>query len=319
MHLQNAQLGYAENQLVLSDVDLAIEAGMRLGLLGVNGAGKSTLVRALADGSTVLQGERLAHKDTRIGYFAQHQMDLLDANRSPLDHLLDLDRNKSEQELRNYLGGFDFAGERIFEPVGIFSGGEKARLVLALLIRQQPNLLLLDEPTNHLDLEMRQALSLALADYEGALIVIAHDRHLLRSVCDELLIVHDGRVEVFAETLDDYPAWLAQRAQQGQARLDSDTDSGSSRLSKKELRQAEAKRREVLKPLLQKVKKIEATMARLRMDIEMIEKLLHDDSLYSDPGRREELNTLVQRQAGARQDLAQAEEAWLEASEELEP
>ncbi|HET6564673.1 MAG TPA: ATP-binding cassette domain-containing protein, partial [Xanthomonadales bacterium] len=211
LHLEKAQLGYAKDRLVLQDVGLAIEAGMRIGLLGVNGAGKSTLVKALADGSTVLQGERLAHKDTRIGYFAQHQMELLDADRSPLDHLMDLDRSKSEQELRNYLGGFDFRDERIFEPVGPFSGGEKARLVLALLIRQRPNLLLLDEPTNHLDLEMRQALSLALADFEGALIVIAHDRHLLRSVCDELLIVHDGIVEPFDQTLDDYSAWLAQQ------------------------------------------------------------------------------------------------------------
>jgi len=321
MHLEKAQLGYADNPGVLKDVDLAIEAGMRLGLLGVNGAGKSTLVKALADGSTVLQGERLAHKDTRVGYFAQHQMDLLDAQRSPLDHLLDLDRSKPEQELRNYLGGFDFTGDRIFEPVGPFSGGEKARLVLALLIRQRPNLLLLDEPTNHLDLEMRQALSLALADYEGALIVIAHDRHLLRSVCDELLIVHDGIVDLFAETLDDYPAWLAKQAT-GSARAgiedSASQEGGGDKLSKKEQRQLEAKRREALKPLLQKVRKAEDAMARLRMEIELIEKKLHDDALYSDPSRREELNGLVQQQAQARQELAKAEETWLETSEELE-
>lgn len=318
MHLQGAQLGYAENQFVLKDVDLAIEAGMRLGLLGVNGAGKSTLVRALADGSTVLQGERLAHKDTRIGYFAQHQMDLLDAERNPLDHLLDLDRSRPEQELRNYLGGFDFAGERIFEPVGPFSGGEKARLVLALLIRQQPNLLLLDEPTNHLDLEMRQALSLALSDFEGALIVIAHDRHLLRSVCDELLIVHHGRVEEFTETLDDYPAWLAQQAQQHLAKDSPEAADGSNRLNKKELRQLDARRRESLKPLLQRVKKSEDAMTKWRREISTIEQQLHDDSLYSDPDRREELNTLVQKQAQARQQLEQQEEVWLEASEALQ-
>ncbi len=318
MHLQGAQLGYAENQFVLKDVDLAIEAGMRLGLLGVNGAGKSTLVRALADGSTVLQGERLAHKDTRIGYFAQHQMELLDADRSPMDHLLDLDRSKPEQELRNYLGGFDFAGERIFEPVGPFSGGEKARLVLALLIRQQPNLLLLDEPTNHLDLEMRQALSLALSDYEGALIVIAHDRHLLRSVCDELLIVHDGRVEEFTETLDDYPTWLAEQAQKRSAGVNTDADDSSNRLSKKELRQAEARRREELKPLLQKVKQAEDAMNRLRMEIEVIEKKLQDDTLYSRPERREELSQLVQQQGQARKQLQEQEEAWLEASEAVD-
>jgi len=316
MHLRGAQLGYSENQFVLRDVDLAIEAGMRLGLLGVNGAGKSTLVKALADGNTLQSGERVIHKDTRIGYFAQHQMDLLDARQSPLEHMLELDRSKPEQELRNYLGGFDFRDERIFEPVGPFSGGEKARLVLALIIRQRPNLLLLDEPTNHLDLEMRQALSLALSEYEGALIVIAHDRHLLRSVCDELLIVHDGVVEEFTETLDDYPAWLA-RQDSSPSSITDDTQ-GTEKLSKKEQRQAEARRREALKPLLQKIRKAEDAMSRLRMEIEFIEKKLHDDMLYSDPARREELNALVQRQTQARQELAQAEEAWLEASEELE-
>lgn len=318
MHLEKAQLGYAQNQFVLKDVDLAIEAGMRVGLLGVNGAGKSTLVKALADGSTVLQGERLAHKDTRIGYFAQHQMDLLEADRTPMDHLQDLDRSKPEQELRNYLGGFDFNGDKIFQKVGIFSGGEKARLVLALLIRQQPNLLLLDEPTNHLDLEMRQALSLALADYEGALIVIAHDRHLLRSVCDELLIVHDGVVDVFAETLDDYPAWLASQAQRRNAVESTDGSENNNKPSKKELRKVEAQRREALKPLLQKVKKAEEAMAKARMEIEVIEKKLHDDALYSDPGRRDELNGLVLKQARATQELIRAEENWLEASEALE-
>ena len=320
LHLERAQLGYGD-RVVLQDVDVAIQSGMRLGLLGVNGAGKSTLVKALADGSTLLQGERVIHKDTRIGYFAQHQMDLLDASRSPLDHLLDLDRSKPEQELRNYLGGFDFRDERIFEPVGPFSGGEKARLVLALLIRQRPNLLLLDEPTNHLDLEMRQALSLALADFEGALIVIAHDRHLLRSVCDELLIVHDGGVEPFDQTLDDYPAWLAQ---QERAQVATSNDSpalapqDNAKLNKKEQRQFEARRRDALKPLLQAVKKAEEAMARLRMEIELVEKKLHDDTLYSNPARREELTALVQQQAQARQQLESAEETWLQASEALE-
>ncbi|HET6565993.1 MAG TPA: ATP-binding cassette domain-containing protein, partial [Xanthomonadales bacterium] len=219
------------------------------------------------------------------------------------------------------LGTFGFRGDRVFEAIGPFSGGEKARLVLALLSYLRPNLLLLDEPTNHLDLEMRQALSLALADFEGALIVIAHDRHLLRSVCDELLIVHDGIVEPFDQTLDDYPAWLAQQ-EKSQAANSSEPATASSqenaKLNKKEQRQLEARRREALKPLLQKVKKAEETMSKARMEIELIEKKLHDDTLYSDPTRREELTELVQRQGQARQQLAQAEEAWLEASEELE-
>ena len=197
--LTDAVLGYedSEKHPVLNKVNLNLSAGDRIGLLGVNGAGKSTLVKALASGSTVLGGERVLSKDTEIGYFAQHQLELLKPEQSPIDHLRVHAPGDREQDHRNYLGRFGFSGERIFEPVAPFSGGEKARLVLALMIRQKPNLLLLDEPTNHLDLEMRQALSIALIEYAGALVVISHDRHLLRSVCDELLIVHDGIVDRF--------------------------------------------------------------------------------------------------------------------------
>ena len=195
-------------QPVLSDVSIKLAAGDRIGLLGVNGAGKSTLVKALASGSTLLDGERTLARDTRIGYFAQHQLDQLSPDHSPMDHLRERAPDEPELPLRKYLGSFGFSGERIFEPVAPFSGGEKARLVLALLIWEKPNLLLLDEPTNHLDLDMRQALSVALIEYAGALVVISHDRHLLRSVCDELWIVHDGIVDRFTESLDDYPAWL---------------------------------------------------------------------------------------------------------------
>ncbi len=219
--LTDAELGYeGANGVVLSQVNLHLSAGDRIGLLGINGAGKSTLVKALARGSTLLAGERVISKDTKIGYFAQHQLELLKPEDSPLDHLRVYAPADREQDHRNYLGRFGFSGERIFEPVAPFSGGEKARLVLALMIRQEPNLLLLDEPTNHLDLEMRQALSVALIEYSGALVVISHDRHLLRSVCDELLIVHDGSVERFTQSIDDYPAWLQAR-ESDQERRDS--------------------------------------------------------------------------------------------------
>jgi ATP-binding cassette subfamily F protein 3 len=208
--LMDATLGYGDD-IILENVNLNLSAGDRIGLLGVNGAGKSTLVKALSTGGTLLKGERLLSKDTKIGYFAQHQLELLHPERSPIDHLRDYAPADREQDHRNYLGRFGFSGERIFEPVAPFSGGEKARLVLALMIRQGPNLLLLDEPTNHLDLEMRQALSIALIEYTGALVVISHDRHLLRSVCDELLIVHDGIVDRFNRSIDDYPTWLKEQ------------------------------------------------------------------------------------------------------------
>ena len=208
--LDRAVLGY-DGAPVLSRVRLQVQAGDRIGLLGVNGAGKSTLVKGLADGSTLLDGERNVHQHTRLGYFAQHQLDQLNGLESPRWHVERAEPAMKEQDARNFLGRFGFPGERADEPVAPFSGGEKARLVLALLVLQRPNLLLLDEPTNHLDLDMRQALSMALLDYEGALVVIAHDRHLLRSVCEDLYIVHDGELEHFDDDIDHYPAWLRAR------------------------------------------------------------------------------------------------------------
>jgi len=316
LKLEDAELGY-ENP-VLSGINLSLVAGDRIGLLGVNGAGKSTLVKALADGSTLLQGERLLSRETKISYFAQHQLDQLNPDKSPIDHLREHSPDERESELRNYLGRFGFGGDLIFEPVAPFSGGEKARLVLALIIRQQPNLLLLDEPTNHLDLEMRLALSVALLEYSGAIVVISHDRHLLRSVCDELLIVHNGTVERFRQTLDDYPAWLkeqqilnAEPARSGKKKME--------RLpSKKQARQLEAQRRQRLKPLLDRVRDIEKLLAGNRMELEMLEKRLADETLYTDPGRKEEMTGLIKQQGSIKASLETLEWEWLEASEALE-
>ncbi len=320
--LTDAVLGYAEsdNGAVLRDVNLQIAAGDRIGLLGVNGAGKSTLVKALAAGSTMLDGERVLSKDTKIGYFAQHQLDLLRPEQSPIEHLREYARADREQDHRNYLGRFGFSGERIFEPVAPFSGGEKARLVLALMIRQEPNLLLLDEPTNHLDLEMRQALSVALIEYTGALIVISHDRHLLRSVCDELLIVHDGIVERFTRSLDEYPAWLKERD------LEASEDGGNAanaqtanrQPTKKEQRQAQAERRKRLKPLFDKVRVIETGLTRLRVELETLDERLADTNLYTEGGRAAELKQLLKDQADRKAEIQTLEWEWLEASEALE-
>ena len=322
LNLMDASLGYADsgNDPVLENVNLNLSAGDRVGLLGVNGAGKSTLVKALASGSTLLSGDRLLSKDTKIGYFAQHQLDLLDPEQSPLDHLRLYAPEDRESDMRNYLGRFDFGGERIFEPVALFSGGEKARLVLALMIRQKPNLLLLDEPTNHLDLEMRHALSVALIEYTGALVVISHDRHLLRSVCDELLIVHDGIVDRFDRSIDEYPAWLKeQKVQEGTKEVaDPATESSTPQLSKKQIRQQEAQRRQRLKPLYDKVRNVENQLATARDALNGVEKQLIDETIYADPNRQTELTELISNQTSLKSEIDTLEWNWMEASEALE-
>ncbi len=320
--LTDATLGYADNgeRPVLDNVTLNLMAGDRIGLLGVNGAGKSTLVKALASGSTMLSGDRVLSKDTNIGYFAQHQLDLLSPDQSPLDHLRLYAPGDRESDMRKYLGRFNFSGERIFEPVAPFSGGEKARLVLALMIRQEPNLLLLDEPTNHLDLEMRQALSVALIEYTGALVVISHDRHLLRSVCDELLIVHDGIVDRFSRSLDEYPAWLKEQQgnENGTQSDESDTEKQKPQVNKKLLRQQEAQRRQRLKPLTDKVRAIDKQLDSNRSELATIEASLSEDALYSDPDRTRDLADLVKKQGSLKSAIETLEWEWIEASEAVE-
>lgn len=315
--LMDATVGYGED-VILRDINLHLSAGDRIGLLGVNGAGKSTLVKALSTGSTLLEGERLLSKDTKIGYFAQHQLELLRPEQSPIDHLREYAPEDREQDHRNYLGRFGFTGERIFEPVAPFSGGEKARLVLALMIRQGPNLLLLDEPTNHLDLEMRQALSVALIEYTGALIVISHDRHLLRSVCDELLIVHDGIVDRFNRSLDDYPAWLREQEEKTEQAATKWQDSPVKGVNKKQLRQEQAQKRQRLKPLYDKVRNVEKQLATKRARLTELELSLADESIYSDQSRKDELTQLVRDQADVKSTIETLEWDWLQASEDLE-
>ena len=323
LKLEEVDVGYdkpGKEKPVLVGINLSLTAGDRIGLLGVNGAGKSTLVKALADGSTLLKGERLLSRETKIGYFAQHQLDQLNPDSSPIDHLRVASPAERESDLRDYLGRFGFRGDRIFDPVAPFSGGEKARLVLALIIRQRPNLLLLDEPTNHLDLEMRQALSIALVEYSGALVVISHDRHLLRSVCDELLVIYNGTLERFKQAVDDYPAWL--KEQQVSAKADtpalSTAKSMNSQPGKKQTRQLEAQRRQRLKPLLDRVRDVEQRLAANRMELEMLEKRLAEETLYTDPGRKEELTAMIKEQGTIKTTIEELEWEWLEASEALE-
>jgi ATP-binding cassette subfamily F protein 3 len=317
MQLEDVTAGYGQTAIV-SDIRLRLGAGDRIGLLGSNGAGKSTLVKSLVDGSTLLSGERTVNKHTRIGYFAQHQLDLLRMDCSPLWHMQQQAPEAREQELRNHLGRFGFQGDRITDPVAPFSGGEKARLVLALLVLQKPNLLLLDEPTNHLDLDMRHALSVALMEFGGALLVISHDRHLLRSVCDDLYIVHNGQLHEFRQTLDEYQNWLKEQDAEPADNTSSGEQSAAPVSSKKQNRQDEAKRRQQLKPYMDAVRKIDRQMTRHRDDLTAIEQVLIDESLYTDASRKEEMTSLLLKQGNLKSSLESLEWEWLEASEKLE-
>ncbi|MCF6256585.1 MAG: ATP-binding cassette domain-containing protein [Gammaproteobacteria bacterium] len=315
LKLTDAQLGY-ENKTLLNDISINLLPGDRIGLLGPNGAGKSTLIKALTGELPLLAGTHVPAQSLRIGYFAQHQLEQLQIDDTPLMHLQRLDKQASEQQLRNYLGGFGFVGDQVLDPVGPFSGGEKARLVLALLIYQRPNLLLLDEPTNHLDLEMRHALTLALQGFEGALLVVSHDRHLLRTVCDQFVLVANGSARIYDGDLDDYAQWLNEH-RRGNTQEKVSTTSKTSGIDKRQLRQQEAARRQQLKPYLDHVRKSEKLLAELQQQLQDIEQKLTDSSLY-EADNKDRLKELLAQQATLKQQLQQTENDWLEAAETLE-
>lgn len=312
--LADGAAGYG-NSTILSGLNLSLSPGDRIGLLGPNGAGKSTLIRLLAGELALRSGERIGARDLSIGYFAQHQLEQLHLDDNALMHLTRLDSRAREQDLRDFLGGFGFVGDRVLEPVAPFSGGEKARLVLALLVYQRPNLLLLDEPTNHLDLEMRHALALALQEYEGAMVVVSHDRYLLRSVTDRLVLVADGGAEPFDGDLDeDYPRWLA-------ARRTRQTEPGSEAVriapNRKEQRRQDADKRRQLQPLRNRLKSLEQDLEHLGVEKTRIGAALADNALYNS-AEKEKLKALLQEQGRVQQALAQTEAAWLEVCEALE-
>jgi len=319
LQLEDVTVGYDQTAIV-NDIRLRLGAGDRIGLLGANGAGKSTLVKALVDGSTILTGERSINKHTKTGYFAQQQLELLRLDYSPLWHVQRQAPDTKESELRSHLGHFGFRGDRITDPVAPFSGGEKARLVLALLILQKPNLLLLDEPTNHLDLDMRHALSVALLEYSGALLVISHDRHLLRSVCDDLYVVHNGQLHELRRPLDEYANWVKEQELLATDKLDKSSSATQKDRpsSKKQNRQADAKRRQLLKPHLDSVRQTETQMEKLKTELAQLDLQLADESLYSDPGRVDDIQKWTRRQTEIRTQVSELEWQWLEASEKLE-
>jgi ATP-binding cassette subfamily F protein 3 len=315
LRLEGAAVGYGDQPL-LSGINLGLAPGARIGLLGPNGAGKSTLIKLLAGELAPRAGKRIPAQDLDIGYFAQHQLEQLDPQATPLQHLLRLDPRAGDQDLRNFLGGFGFNGDRAVDAVAPFSGGEKARLVLALLVYQRPNLLLLDEPTNHLDLEMRLALSLALQEYQGAMVIVSHDRHLLRSVTDQFHIVHQGGLEAFDGDLEDYRQYLAAREAAEEAGSTEPAPEHSA-VARKDRRRDEAERRKRLQPLRKELQKRETELERLSDAKARLDEQLADAGLYEE-GQKERLKALLLEQAGLERKLAETEEAWLAAGEALE-
>jgi len=318
LKLDHADLGY-DGVPVLADVNWPILAGARIGLLGHNGAGKSTLLRAIAGELRPMRGGRLTANGLRIGYFAQHQMEQLRLDESALWHFQRLEPGAREQELRNYLGGFDFRGDRVSAMVREFSGGEKARLTLALLARQRPNLLLLDEPTNHLDIEMREALTEALQDYTGALIVVAHDRHLLRATADELWLAADGNLSPFDGDLDDYRQWVLEERSAQVARAQKPRNVAA--IDRKAQRREEAQERQRLaslrKPYEQELAQLEKELAELASEKQTLDDWLASPDAYVDEARQRLKETLT-RQGDLTWRLARAEAAWLHLQTTLE-
>jgi len=314
LSLSEGRLGYGD-KAILEKVKLQLVPGARIGLLGPNGAGKSTLIKNLAGELEPLSGRLVRGENLAVGYFAQHQLDSLDDKASPLLHLQRIAPTEREQTLRDFLGGFDFHGDRVDEPVVNFSGGEKARLALSLIAWERPNLLLLDEPTNHLDLEMRLALTMALQEFAGAVVVVSHDRHLLKSTTDDFLLVADGKIEPFDGDLDDYSRWLVEYRQRNAPVSSAVTN--PDKTDKKAMRQAAAALRQQLAPHKKTADKLEAELNQVHAQLAEIETALGDGGLY-EAARKDELRELLARQTALKQREGDLEDAWMQALETLE-
>ncbi|CDH23364.1 ABC transporter ATP-binding protein [Xenorhabdus bovienii] len=326
--MEKVSAGYGE-KTVLDSIKLNLVPGSRIGLLGRNGAGKSTLIKLLAGELAPQQGKIALAKGIKLGYFAQHQLEYLRADESPLQHLVRIAPQETEQQLRDYLGGFGFKGDQVTDPSGRFSGGEKARLVLALVVWQRPNLLLLDEPTNHLDLDMRQALTEALIDFDGAMVVVSHDRHLLRSTTDELYLVHDGEAEPFTGDLEDYQQWLTEQQRQ-QTRENQEKEKAASSpdasmngaqnysaQERKDQKRREAEFRNQTQPLRKQLTTLEKQMEKLGTALAGWEEKLSDNTIYEN-NRKTELTECLQQQTQTKSKLEDTEMEWLDIQEQLE-
>jgi ATP-binding cassette subfamily F protein 3 len=313
--MEDVATGYADKS-VIQAMNMNIHGGDRIGLLGPNGAGKSTLIKLLAQMLPALNGCLTQARECKIGYFAQHQVDQLHPEHSPFEHLRQLDPTISDQQGRNFLGGFGFQGERALENVAPFSGGEKARLALALIVYQRPNLLLLDEPTNHLDIEMRQALVEALQEFQGAMLIVSHDRFLLRATCDQLWLIDDQQVLDFKGDLNDYRRWLANRDNASDAEQLQNQD-GNSASSRKDQKRRQAQQRLQLQPLKKKADKLEEKVGELQLQSETLQKQLASSDLYREQ-RKQKLRQLLEEKGDIDSELMETEEAWMQALEELE-
>ncbi len=313
IQMRDIKLGYGE-KVILNNVKLNLVPGSRIGLLGRNGQGKSTLIKLLACVHDPMQGDFTTAKGLNVGYFAQHQLETLDPKASAILHLQRLDKQATEQQLRDYLGGFGFHGDQALEPVAPMSGGEKARLVLALIVYQKPNLLLLDEPTNHLDLEMRHALNMALQGFEGAMVLVSHDRFLLSSVCEDFYLVDSGQVEPFNGDLDDYRTWIL--AQQSEAKAAAPKDD-KPKVDRKAEKRREAEFRNSVAPIKKAIEKHEKAMEKTSTALAQVEESLGDTSLYEEQNKAK-LMALLDEQTTLKQAMEEHEMAWLDAQETME-
>ncbi len=314
---------------ILRNINVTLLPGSRIGLLGPNGAGKSTFMDALRGTGTLLAGERTCGEHLAIGYFAQHQLESLDLDASPFLHLQRLAPRASEQQVRNFLGGFDFHGDEALSPIRSFSGGEKARVALAVIAWQKPNLLLLDEPTNHLDLEMRQALTMALQNFDGAIVVVSHDRHLLRNTVDQFWLVSDGAVREYDGDLEDYERWLAERRKDDdeppkrevvEQAAENKVATGATALTadeRKARKRQEAELRQKLSPWRKKQGNLEARMDQLQQELAAVEQQLADPAIYDDSAKLK-LKELLAQQTGLKRELDDVEAEWLDVSETVE-
>ena len=313
--MEQVKVGYGE-KIILEKLHLNLVPGSRIGLLGRNGAGKSTLIKLLAEQMDPISGLYETSAGLKIGYFAQHQLEFLDAESTALNHLQHLDKKETEQKLRDYLGGFGFRGDDALSKVAPMSGGEKARLVLALLVYQKPNLLLLDEPTNHLDIEMRHALNVALQAFEGAMVLVSHDRFLLNSVCDEFYLVDSQQVQNFKGDLDDYKDWLMQ----SESSLESSSNSlskSSSGSNRKQEKQQQAAFRQATQALRKRIIEQEKQIQKLEQRLQKIESDMSDPDLYTD-AQKDKLKKLLAEQTDCKQSLQTVEEQWMMDQESLD-